>query len=136
MTAEEFVKRDLKDQCIAKMLALNRRGEASNLYARTLIFGFLLFHPSPLVLFSLFSPLFLCISFFVFFPLFSVGLLLPLYLFPLIFRLSLAHAGFISSLPQLASERLCCCCTVENVRSDLLNLVQSCGLSKWSSPCG
>jgi hypothetical protein len=48
------VKRDLKDWCITKELALDRRVEASNSCARTLIFGS--FHLLSFVFFSL--PLF------------------------------------------------------------------------------
>jgi hypothetical protein len=45
LTWEESVKRDLKDWCITKELALDRRVEASNSCVRTLIFGSFLLLP-------------------------------------------------------------------------------------------
>jgi hypothetical protein len=57
LTWEESVKRDLKNWCISKELALDKTVKASNSCARTLIFGsflllpFLKFIPRPFSLF-------------------------------------------------------------------------------------
>jgi hypothetical protein len=105
------VKRDLKDWCITKELALDKRVNASNSCVRTLISEFLLFQPSLLV-FPRPFPLF--------FVWFIIVLLPPP---PPPFHLSSTLAGFISILPYsnlLGTKRLCCCycCDFDSLISD------------------
>jgi hypothetical protein len=75
------VKRDLKDWCITKELALDRRVKASNSCARTLIFGsflLLLVKFFSLPLFRFFDLAFYCL--FSFFDLiFFIALCFPPY---------------------------------------------------------
>jgi hypothetical protein len=78
------VKRDLKDWCVTKELALDRRVEANNSCARTLILGsflLLLFvKVFSLPLFRFFDLIFYCLFYFFLFDFLSP------FVFPLLFR--------------------------------------------------
>jgi hypothetical protein len=120
---EEFVKRDLKDWCITKELALDRRVEASNSCAGTLIFGsffFIVFCQS-----FLFRPisLFFGLTFYCLFSFF-----LSSFVF-LLFRhcfIPVSLTRVVSSLAYpnlLGTKRLgccCCCCGILYMRSSEL----------------
>ena len=76
LTWEESVKRDLKDWCITKELALDRRVKASNSYVGTLIFGSFFFIVFCQSFFSFFPPLFaffFCLAFYCLFSFCRIG---------------------------------------------------------------
>jgi hypothetical protein len=114
LTWEEFMKRDLKDRCITKELALDRREWK---LARTLIFGsfFLLpfclsFFPAPSRFFDL--ALYCLFSFFDL-------VFLSSFVSPLLFRSCFVPVFLlISSLayPNLLGNKMlggCCCCCIQ-----------------------
>jgi hypothetical protein len=119
------VKRDLKDWCITKELALDRRVEASNSCVRILIFGSFLLLPFvksfSLPLFHFFDLAFYyLLSFFYL-------IFLSLFVFPLFFTLVLYFflAHVVSSLTYpnlLGNKRLgcCCCCCICIIRNSFL----------------
>jgi hypothetical protein len=116
------VKRDLKDWSITKGLALDKRVEASNSCARTLIFGSFYFIAFLLV-FSFYLPLFIfCgLMFYCLFLFFGLVFLLP-FVSPLLFHpcfvsvFRLMWVSFLAYPNLLGTKRLgCCCITVMNV---------------------
>jgi hypothetical protein len=109
------VKRDLKDWCITKELALDRRVEASNSCVGTLIFGsffFIVFCQS----FFLVHFRFFLLTFYCLFSFCRIGFFIVLRL-TLLFRhcfipVSLAHVVSSLAYPNLLGTKRfgCCCC--------------------------
>jgi hypothetical protein len=104
LTWEKFIKRDLKDWCMTKKLALNRREWKLTIHISepwSLVPSFLL--SSVKVFFTLFH--FFCLTFYCLFSFYRIGFFIVLRFTPsfltLFYSCFLGSCDFIFSLPQL-----------------------------------
>jgi hypothetical protein len=111
LTWDESMKRDLKDWCIIKELALDRREWKLAIH----VSEYWSPDPSILLLFIKKIPPFLSYCFIAFFSFFGLVFFIEITLrFPSLFYLVFFSYGFICSLPNLLGLKdldwYCCCC--------------------------